>query len=112
MSIPTHDPSAAALPADIRAIYESEAFARLRRERGGLARRLAVAICVIYYGFILAVAFKPGWLATKLDAVITVGIPVGLGVIVSAIVLTGLYVGRANRRFDQLSVEAVRSAHS
>jgi uncharacterized membrane protein (DUF485 family) len=114
MTTPHRDtPSAAdiaALAPDIRRIYQSEAFSRLRKVRGRLARQLTITMCVIYYGFILAIAFKPGWLAIKLDSVITLGIPVGLGVIVSAIVLTGIYVRRANSSFDSLAAEAYRSA--
>jgi uncharacterized membrane protein (DUF485 family) len=116
MTSPHRDAPSAAdiadLAPDIRRIYQSEAFAKLRKVRGSLARRLTIAMCVIYFGFILVIAFKPAWLAIKLDSVITLGIPVGLGVILSAIVLTGIYVRRANSSFDQLSAEAYRSAKS
>ena len=37
----------------------------------------------------------------------TVGIPVGIGVIVSAFVLTGIYVARANTTFDDLTKEII-----
>jgi uncharacterized membrane protein (DUF485 family) len=36
-------------------------------------------------------------------SVTTVGIPVGVGVIISAFVLTGIYVRRANGEFDELT---------
>ena len=42
--------------------------------------------------------------------VTTVGIPVGLGVIVSAFVLTGIYVVRANTAFDELTKKIVEKA--
>lgn len=102
----------AVLAPEIRRIYHSAAFARLRSRRGSLAYRLAALMCAIYYGFILAIAFAPQWLAIKLDGVITLGIPLGLGVIASAIILTGIYVSRANREFDALSAQALRSARS
>jgi len=35
--------------------------------------------------------------------VITVGIPVGIAVIVASFLLTGLYVWRANSKFDDLT---------
>ncbi|NIB50020.1 DUF485 domain-containing protein, partial [Salmonella enterica subsp. enterica] len=66
----------------------------------------------IYYGFILTVAFAPKLLAIKIDDVITIGMPVGLGVILSAIVLTGIYVWRANGEFDRLAAEALKGAKS
>lgn len=108
----TYNTEQSALSPEVRRIHESAAFAELRRRRQGLAVRLTVAMCVIYYGFILAIAFAPKVLATKIHGVITLGIPVGLGVILSAIVLTGIYVRRANGEFDRLTAEALRSARS
>lgn len=95
---------------DILRIMASPAFAELRARRGRFAAILTTAMLVIYYGFILAIAFAPQWLAIRVDGVITLGIPLGLGVILSAIVLTGIYVRRANGEFDALTAEAVRSA--
>jgi uncharacterized membrane protein (DUF485 family) len=61
---------------------------------------------VIYFGFIAVIAFAPKALAIPIGGgVMTLGIPVGLLVIVSAFVLTGIYVGRANSRFDPLTRE-------
>ena len=102
----------AALPPDVRRIYQSPAFARLRARRGRFAIVLTVLMCAIYYGFILTVAFAPKLLAIRIDDVITVGMPVGLGVILSAIVLTGIYVWRANGEFDRLAAEALEGAKS
>lgn len=100
----------ASLPPDVERIARSPAFARLRARRNALALRLSLAMCVIYYGFILMVAFASSTLAIPLWGVIPLGIPLGLGVIVSAIVLTAIYVRRANGEFDRLSAEAVRAA--
>jgi len=50
------------------------------------------------YGFILLVAFGKGFLATKIGGgVTTIGMIIGLAVILSAFVLTGIYTQRANR---------------
>jgi len=95
---------------EILRILESPAFIELRARRGRFAAILTTLMLLIYYGFILAIAFAPHWLAIRIDGVITLGIPLGLGVILSAIVLTGIYVRRANGEFDALTVKAVRSA--
>lgn len=60
---------------------------------------------VIYVGFILLIAFAPGWLGTPLHAgtSVTRGIPLGIGVIVISFILTGIYVWRANGEFDRLT---------
>jgi uncharacterized membrane protein (DUF485 family) len=60
------------------------------------------------FGCILLQAFSPATLGTPLGAgVMNVGIPVGVAVIVSAVLLTGIYVYRANRDLDPLN-ERVR----
>lgn len=60
---------------------------------------------IIYFGFVLLVAFNKPLLATPIaaGAVTTIGIPLGVFVIVSAFILTGIYVRRANSEFDALT---------
>ena len=67
---------------------------------------------VIYFGFVLLVAFAPGFLTQPISAtsVIPVGMLVGVGVILASIVLTGIYVYRANSTFDPLIDEIVRES--
>ncbi len=103
---------AAQLPPDVLRIYQSAAFTELRARRNRLALILTVAMCAIYYGFVLAIAFAPQLLAIKTGEVITLGIPVGLGVILASIALTAIYVRYANSQFDRLSAEARRSAQA
>lgn len=100
------------LSADLQAIADSPAFHQLQKSRNSLAVRLSIAMCVIYYGFIVMIAFGKQTLAIPLDGVITLGIPLGLGVILSAIVLTGIYVRRANTHFDRLTADAVRAGQN
>ncbi len=65
----------------------------------------------IYFGFILVVAFAPRLLGTPIGrGVTTIGIPIGLGVILTAFVLTGLYVRRANSEFDTMTRAIVERA--
>jgi uncharacterized membrane protein (DUF485 family) len=84
-------------------------FAALQQRRSRYAITLSVIMLAIYYGYILLVAFWPGALATPLGAgTMTVGFPLGIGVIVAAIVLTGLYVHRANGEFDRVTQQIIR----
>lgn len=80
-------------------------FIRLTSERSKFAWMLTIVMLVVYFGFVLTIAFDPSILGAPLSAgsVTTVGIPVGIGVIVIAFALTGVYVRRANSEFDELS---------
>jgi len=68
---------------------------------------MAILMLVVYYAFIMTIAFAPEVLGQPISntSVITVGIPIGLGVIVFAFLLTGIYVYRANSVFDRMNEE-------
>lgn len=80
-------------------------YQTLLERRGGFAIKLTIAMLVVYFTFILTIAFNPALLGTPLsaDSVTTVGIPVGIAVIVFAFILTGIYTKRANGEFDELT---------
>lgn len=82
-------------------------YIQLTRERSTFAWTLTIVMLVIYFGFVLTIAFDPSLLGTPLSAgsVTTVGIPIGIGVILSAFILTGIYVRRANSEFDDLTAK-------
>ena len=60
---------------------------------------------VVYFTFILTIAFNPSALGTPIssDSVTTIGIPIGIAIIIFAFILTGIYTKRANGEFDDLS---------
>ncbi len=78
-------------------------YQELVRRRSSLGWTLSLIMLVIYFGFILLVAYAPKFLGMHLGTgVTTIGIPIGLFVIVSAFVLTGIYVSKANAKYDVL----------
>ena len=83
-------------------------YQELKSKRSSFGWWLTLAMMVVYYGFILLVAFNKPFLAQRLgDGVMTVGIPIGFGVIVFTVVITAFYVLRANKQYDDLT-DAVR----
>ena len=90
-------------------IYNDPRFHELEKKRGIFSWLLAFMMLTIYYTFILIIAFSPETFATPLsdDSVITWGIPIGLLVIIISFLLTGLYVWRTNKEFDQIRQELV-----
>ena len=67
---------------------------------------------IVYYGYILLIAFDKEWLGTPIapGVVTTIGIPLGVGVIIFTIVITNIYVRKANTEFDDMSAEVIREA--
>ena len=91
---------------DVLRIRREPLFRELVNKRTRFAWALSAAMLVIYFGFILVIAFAPKVLGTPIGGgVMTVGIQVGLFVIVSAFVLTGIYVYRANSEFDPITLQ-------
>ena len=99
-------------PAAYAKIRQNPKFAGLVQQRNNLARVLTIVMLVLYFGFILLVAFAPGFLGTPISggSVTTIGIPVGLLVIISAFVLTGIYVAKANTTFDSLNQQILEES--
>jgi uncharacterized membrane protein (DUF485 family) len=75
--------------------------------RWRIAVTLTVAMMVVYFGFILLVAFDKALLARPLVPGLSVGILIGVLVILTAWVLIGVYVYWANRHYD-VAVSALR----
>lgn len=72
---------------------------------------MTIVSAAIYYGFILLVAFDKELLAKKVGAGVTsLGVPLGVGVIVITIVLTWIYVRRANTEFDATNEAIIKEA--
>ena len=85
----------------IEKVKRDPEFLALERRRARFAWTLSAIMAAIYFGFILTVAFAPELLARPIGGgTTTLGIPLGVGVILAAFVLTGLYVRRANADFD------------
>ena len=93
-------------------IQKDPRFADLQKRRGRFAITLSLAVLVIYYGFIMVVAFAPEMLAAPIAEgfTTTVGIPVGAAIIVFAWVTTGIYVRRANTEFDAMNAQIIEDA--
>lgn len=96
----------------IERIQQSPKFEALVRTRRTFSWTLSIIMLAIYCSFVLVIAFKKELFAAPIgpDTVITWGIPVGVCVIISAFVLTGIYVRRANTEFDRLTEEVIKEA--
>lgn len=93
-------------------IRENPRFLALVRKRNRFAFFLAALIVMAYFSYILVLAFSPQWLALPLfDGMATnTGLLFGLAIIVLTVVLTAVYVRRANREFDADTTEIRRQA--
>jgi uncharacterized membrane protein (DUF485 family) len=95
--------------ATARRIENDPNYQKLVSERKSLGWTLAVITLVMYYGYIAIVAFAPSLIAAPLFGSITVGIVLGVAIILASILLTGIYVMRANAEYDDLTNAVVEA---
>ncbi len=92
-------------------ILRDPKYQELQTKRNRLAIILTILMLVVYYGYIALIAFDKEFLAQPIGAgVTTLGIPIGFGVIVFTVLITGIYVRRANGEFDALTKEILKDA--
>jgi uncharacterized membrane protein (DUF485 family) len=85
----------------VHKIINSADFKDLVRKRIRVSTVLTLIMLVVYFGFILTIAFFREVLAYKIGAYVTLGLPIGIGIILFAWLLTGYYARWANRHYDQ-----------
>ena len=81
-------------------LQETEEFKKFVVKKWTVSLLLASIMLIAYFGFILTIAFNKELLAITLRKGLSLGIPVGLGIIILAWVLTGIYVRWANKQYD------------
>ena len=95
----------------VQRIASHPKYRELKAKRTRFGWTLTAMMMIVYYGFILLVAFNKPFLAQRLgEGVMTLGIPIGFGVIVFTIAITAYYVNRANAEFDTLSDAVAKEA--
>lgn len=89
----------------VERIKNNPDYQELITKRNGFAIKLTILMLSVYFAFILTIAFEPSFLGTPIssDSVTTIGIPIGMAVIFTAFILTGIYTKRANGEFDELN---------
>ena len=84
----------------VRSMLDSPQFKQMVTTRWTVSVALTAALFVVYYGYILMIAVDKTVMARRIGEVTTLGIPLGVAVIVLSWVLTAAYVVWANRSYD------------
>lgn len=85
----------------VHEIIGSESFKSLVRRRTIVSSVLTAVMLAVYIGFILSIAFYRDLLSTPIAPHLPIGLPIGIGMIVFAWLLTGYYTRWANRSYDR-----------
>jgi cation/acetate symporter len=87
-------------------------FQELVKKRGRFAWTLAAIVLILFYGFVMMVAYRPAALGQSIveGGMLTVGVAVELFLFIFFWALSFVYVRRANGEFDSLTQEVVKQA--
>ena len=93
----------------VKKITANPKYQKLVGVRTSYGWLLTLLMMVVYYGYISLIAFNKEFLGQRMgEGVTTLGVPIGMGVIIFTIVITGIYVRRANDEFDRLTKEIMQ----
>ncbi len=93
----------------VNKIQSHPKYLELKSKRNSFGWLLTLLMMVVYYGYISLIAFNKPFLAQPIGTGVTsLGIPIGMGVIVFTIVITAIYVRRANSEFDDLTAAILK----
>jgi len=88
----------------VERIENNPKYKELVSKRNSFSIKLGVFVLVMFYAFILTIAFNKEVLATKIgDGVTTVAFPIALAILVISFLTTLVYVKRANGEFEDLT---------
>ncbi|APW47542.1 DUF485 domain-containing protein [Rhodoferax antarcticus] len=94
----------------IQRVVSHPKYQELKAKRSSFGWTLTWAMMIVYYGFIALIAFDKSFLAQRIGSgVTTIGIPIGFGVIVFTVIITAIYVRRANNEYDDLTAEITKA---
>ena len=83
----------------------SPTYQKLVKTRSSYGWMLTALMMIVYYGFILLVAYAKPFMGSRIHegGVLTWAMPIGIFVLVFTVIITGIYVRRANSEFDDLT---------
>lgn len=87
-------------------------FQELVRRRGRFAWTLSIIVLVMFYGFVMMVAFNPALIGERVaeGSMLSIGVALELFMFIFFWLLTAFYVRRANTEFDAMTQDIVRDA--
>lgn len=93
----------------VERIQRHPKYQELRKKRNALGFLLTGLMLLVYYGFVSLIAFDKPFLAQPIgEGVTSLGVPIGFGVILFTVLITAIYVRKANSEFDQLTREILK----
>lgn len=90
----------------VNRIENNPKYQELVSKRTNIGIKLGIFVLVMFYAFILTIAFNKEILATKIgEGVTTIAFPIALAILIISFITTLIYVKKANGEFEDLTNE-------
>jgi len=90
----------------VESIEANPKYQELVSKKTGLGLKLGIFVLVMFYSYILVIAFDKELLAAKIgDSLITIAFPIALAILVISFITTVIYVRKANGEWEDLTNE-------
>lgn len=87
----------------VERIENNPKYNELLSKKNSLGIKLGVFVLVMFYAYILTIAFNKEVLATKIgDGVTTIAFPIALAILIISFLTTVIYVRKANGEYEDL----------
>lgn len=97
----------------VEAILQNPKFKEMVAKKRNLSWTLTAIMLFVYVGFMLLVGYNKEFLMQSVSGgVTTIGMPLGLSIIVLSFLLCGVYSYIANNKLDQLNEDAMREVEA
>lgn len=88
----------------VNRIESNPKYKELVSKRNGLGIKLGIFVLVMFYAYILVIAFDKELLSAKVgDGITTIAFPIALAILVISFITTLIYVKKANTEFEDLT---------
>lgn len=93
----------------VQRILQNPDFQHMVRKKSSLSKIFSIMTVVMYTAYMLMLGFNPKFFATPVSegSVTTIGIYLGLGVILFSILITAIYVQKANGEYDTMTNKVI-----
>ncbi len=90
----------------VERIENNPKYQELVSKKNSFGIKLGIFVLVMFYAYILTIAFNKEVLATKIgEGVTTIAFPIALAILIISFLTTLIYVRRANGEFEDLNNE-------
>ncbi|MFK2823465.1 DUF485 domain-containing protein [Arcobacter sp. YIC-80] len=90
----------------VERIDNNPKYQELVSKRNSFGIKLGIFVLVMFYAYILTIAFNKEILATKIgEGMTTIAFPIALAILIISFITTVIYVRRANGEFEDLTNE-------